>query len=52
MDGLPAELDGAEDVGFEVVDEERFERIDAAERGERGSGKSSGSGFIALTWCE
>jgi hypothetical protein len=31
MDGLPAELNGAENIWFEVVDEENFQRINPAE---------------------
>jgi hypothetical protein len=30
MDGLPAEPDRAEDIGFEIVDEQRLQGIDSA----------------------
>lgn len=33
---MPAEFDRAEDIGFEVVDEEDFKGIGIAQRGERG----------------
>src|SRR5260221_7953558 len=36
VDGLPAELDRAEDVRFEVVDKQGFLGVDSAEGGERG----------------